>query len=529
MGMITREYALDRISVQKLLEDFSSFLDGEKIERRNALRMSLTLEELLLRIIEHEGAPGTCTLTVGRRFSRPVAILRYGGERFDPTLEGGDTWNSQLLERLGLSPEWSFRAGVNSLRLRPPRQNGPGRLMLLLAAAVAAGVLGAAGMLLPAALREGAVEVLLTPMFNAFLGLLNTFAGIMIFFSVSSGVFGIGDTASLSGIGRTMFPRFIGSVFAVSAASLAISLPFMHPVSSGVSGGSSQLREVSEMIFSILPSNPIRPFYDCNTLQIIVMAVFTGIVLLMLGERVRHVSRFFEESGSLMQSMMEQVCRLIPLFVFVSLLRQIWSGSALELLGLWKPFVIYLLINLLLAAILLASASLRTHASPLLLLRKVIPAFLIAFTTASSMAAYSTMSDSCERQLGVDKKLLDLGLPIGIVIYMPAGTVTFAVLSLYFAELYGIETDVTWFINAFVLSAALSIAIPPTPGAMLTCYGIMLAQLGLPSRGLLLAAALDVAMDFFSTGFDVLDIELEMISQSSLLSMLDSETLHKKK
>ena len=72
----------------------------------------------------------------------------------------------------------------------------------------------------------------------------------------------------------------------------------------------------------------------------------------------------------------------------------------------------------------------------------------------------------------------------------------------------------------------LSIAIPPTPGAMLTCYGILMAQLNIPVEGLLLAATLDVVLDFFMTGIDILTLELELVCQADRLHMLDRETLH---
>ncbi|MBO4913870.1 MAG: hypothetical protein J5449_01570, partial [Oscillospiraceae bacterium] len=228
MSLKTREYALNRAGIPSLTEDLHSFLDSQKIQRQNALRMCLTLEELLLRIIDHGGAPDSCTLSVGRRFGRPIVILRYCGESFDPTSSPEDGgWSTLILANLGLSPEWSFRSGINTLRLRPPRQGGPSRLLWLLIAAVCAGILGAAGMLLPQETRVNLTDILLTPLFNAFLGLLNTSAGLMIFFSISSGVFGIGDTSSLSSVGKVLFPRFIISVFAVSAATLVAALPFV--------------------------------------------------------------------------------------------------------------------------------------------------------------------------------------------------------------------------------------------------------------------------------------------------------------
>ena len=257
------------------------------------------------------------------------------------------------------------------------------------------------------------------------------------------------------------------------------------------------------------------------------LAIFIGVVLLILGDRTRNVRTVIEECGTVAQMMMEQVCRLIPAFVFVSLLRQVWSGFAARLLSLWKPLELYLLVNALMIVILLAIVSAQTKTPPLLLLRKTVPAALIAFSTASSMAAYSASRDAFVKKLGIQQRLFDFGFPIGIVLYMPAGVISFVVLSGWFAEIYGVHVSPSWFIMALLLSAILSIAIPPVPGAMLTCYGILVAQLNIPAESVALAVALDVIMDYFSSGLDVLAIELEMTSQASRLRMLDRDVLHK--
>ena len=108
---------------------------------------------------------------------------------------------------------------------------------------------------------------------------------------------------------------------------------------------------------------------------------------------------------------------------------------------------------------------------------------------------------------------------------MPSGVTTFALLAGYLAEVYQIPVSPAWFVLAWILAAFLSVAVPPTPGAMLTCYGILLVQLGIPMEGMLLAVTLNVGLDFFMTAMDVLTLQLDLVSQGKLLRMLDEETL----
>ncbi len=523
----TKEYRLDNEAIRQAVDDVDPFLEREKVDRQNALRLRLTLEELLLCLREREDAPESFRLSTGRRFGKSSILLRYGGAAFDPTAgtDENETWQSQILTNLGLSPVWSYRSGKNTVALDLPGAHGMSTLLRLLIAAVAAVAVGIAGSCLPEAIRLGLNDYLLTPLFHAFLGLISTLAGFMIFLTVTSGIFGIGDTASLSRIGKTTLPRFLATAFASAALAATATLPFIRLRMDAPAQGESQIGKITEMIFDILPKNPVRPFLEGNMMQIIVMAVLAGVVLLILGDRMKRVTALIEDLGSAIRMMMEIICKLIPLFVFVSMVKQIWTGASEDMLGLWKPFCAFLLAAATLILLVLLMTCLRTKTSPALLLRKALPAFAVAITTASSMAAFPNSETDCVKQMGIRKKLFDFGFPIGMVVYMPGPAIEFTVVPIFLAETYGVKTNVFWYIMAGFLGAVLSIAVPPTPGAGLTCYGILLTQLNIPMEGMLMAVALNIVFDFLCTGIDVLLLQWELLCQADILHMLDHETL----
>ena len=291
--MKEKEYLLNAGGVDEISEELQEVLTEQGMERREALRIRLTIEELLLRVMEHNhDAPVTATLSVRKRFGARTLFLKYGGPSFDPSDVEDGTWGSRILQNIGLDPTWSWRRGENCIQLQISARKPMSQLASILLAIVLAAALGAMGRFIPADTATALTDLLLTPIFEAFLGLLTTFAGLMIFLTVSSGVFGIGDTGSLNRVGRTMFPHFLGGVFIVSAASVFLLRPFLSLQSQGGGEGSSQLKEISEMLFNILPKNLVQPFLEGNAMQIVVLAVFTGIVLLLLGEQTRRVSRF---------------------------------------------------------------------------------------------------------------------------------------------------------------------------------------------------------------------------------------------
>ena len=132
----------------------------------------------------------------------------------------------------------------------------------------------------------------------------------------------------------------------------------------------------------------------------------------------------------------------------------------------------------------------------MLLLKKVLPSFMVAFTTASSMSAMPLSMKACTEQLGVRKSTVSFAYPLGTVIYMPASIASFTVVALTFASICQVEVNLSWVLRAIFTVTMLVIAMPPIPGAGLLVYTVLFAQLGIPSEAMVLATAIDVAVDY---------------------------------
>lgn len=526
MSLQWLEYRLDAKAVDDISEKIRVYLEDLSVERRNILRIRLTMEELLLRICDMQEKPAHISLGLGKQYGKPTVCLKYEGDPFDPTNGESENWNDRILASAGLSPTWSYKRKTNTLSLRLTETGGHGTLFYILIAAAAAVLIGIAGRFLPEGLKSGIDGILLAPLMKGFLGLLNTFAGIMIAFTICSGVLGVGDSATLGKIGKGLLLRLFVISLIIAAFALCFAVPFLHlNFSSAGTGGASQIGQISEMIFGILPSDPVSPFLNCNTMQIIVIALFAGIGLLILTERGQHLRVLVEECAALTQFITSSICRLVPLFVFTALLRQIWSGAGARLLTLWKPLLLIIAAGLTAVMLLFIFTGMQVKCSPILLLKKLMPPFLVAFTTASSMSAFSTGMETCEKKLGTDRSFLEFALPVGSVIYKPVSLCMLCVLSCSLAEIFSLEVNPAWFIMAWLAAVLLSIAVPPIPGAALTIYSILFSQLSIPADALLLAAALDVVTDFFDTGFNVLLLNLEMVRESEILNRINREKL----
>ena len=163
-----------------------------------------------------------------------------------------------------------------------------------------------------------------------------------------------------------------------------------------------------------------------------------------------------------------------------------------------------------------------------LLVEKIFPTFLITLTTASSAAAFSTNVKDANKRLGIDKNLVDFGIPLGQVLFKMSEFAMFVPIVLTFAEKYGIPITPVWLMLAYITMWLVSFAVPPVAGGAIMGFTIVLSQLGIPmEEAMTIAIALNAITDFPLTAMNVTGWQLTMIDVADSLDMLDKETLHK--
>lgn len=499
-------------------------------DRRDILRLRLAAEEILM--MWYSNLPGDTDFIFrcGTRLGRPYLHLCARGRRIDPvnTEEGEESeWlYPNLLARAGLSLVASYKDGENRMSVYPPKENRFGTLSQIILAIALAVVAGFACRSLPQEAREG-ISAFVDPLFTAMMGILQTLAGPMVFLSVCWGIVNIGDVGMLGKIGRTIVLRFIGAIYVVTAVTALVTVWFFHPGSGTEAEGGNAALGIYNMLMEVIPQNMISPLLDGNTLQLIFMGVCIELVLLMLGERASAVTEFTEQANSVVQFMMEIFGKGIPLFVFVSLFSLIITDILDGIGGVVKGILLCMAVCVVWPLLYALAASVKLRVSFPLLLRKLLPTYLIGLTTASSSAALSTNLETCEKRLGISSKITGFGVPLGQVVFKTGGAMGFLMMALGLAENYKVAVTLPWTVTAVLITGILAVAAVPVPGGYIPCYTVLLAQLGLPEEAIALAIAANVILDFFMTscGLSCLQSELALVSRK--LGLLDMELLRK--
>ena len=502
----------------------AEWLEAAGCSRRDILRTRIIVEEQLQAVSEKNGEKLSAELS----FVFGWLSIRYGGDRFNPGQRERneiEALSEDLLAGSGLLPSWRWHGGRNELRLSVQTKKTNGGLVMLLCilAAIAAGCLGK---LLPEAVRAGITDYALNFLANGFMNLLNTFIGIMIFLSVITGICGFGSAAAFGKAGKLMITRFIGISFVLNALS-ALILRLLFPLQGGGSG-SSPFKSVLTLIFNILPENPVKPFLEGNTLQIVFMAVLAGTALLLTGRESEGLQRVISQAQNVVMTCLKIICIFLPVFVFSSLVIQYWSSGGSMLLQLWQPVLAVAGIAAAIIAAYLAVVCLKLRVKISALLPKLMPDFLIGITTASSSAAYAATLEVNEDRLGIDPAFSRTTVPIGHQIFTVISSLVYLSVAAFTANRCGVRVDPAWWIILWFIGTLFAMATPPVSGGFITCTTLLMTQMNIPQEAVATGVTLSLILDFVVTGPIILLQHLETLLQADRLGFLNREILLRK-
>jgi Na+/H+-dicarboxylate symporter len=518
-------------SIDQISEKIEEYLNALEMERANVLRIRLSLEEALLRWRDRFGEKVFVTLELGTRWRRPTITLSLPGDSFDPLSASPDelgSWADTLLSNVGLLPRYSYTRGVNVLQLRLSRKRLNPAIGLLISglAGIFTGLLGRA--ILSESARQGAVLMILSPLREGFIRILNTTASPVVFLSVLAAVCNVGSMAAMGKSGRHLLRRFLLLSTAMAAVTLIISsLIFQPQKTADLYSGGFHFGLLLDFILQFIPSGPISPLVEGDFPQLVLLALVLGTALLAAGARAGGLVSIVHEANSVGLLISGWVNRMAPFFIAVLLLLGVWDGSLAGLTGLWQPLAMFLLLCAVFLFLYLLRVGRKFRLPIKRLIRKMKDSFLIAFRNSSVDASYGANQLCCERRLGIDRKLTSFGLPLGLVIYMPAGTIAITLVTVYAARAYDVQVSSLWYIMTIFLTVALQAATPPMAGVGLLSYIVILSRLGIPTEALTVAMIADILFGFAVAAVDQAMLQLELLLEADRLDLLNRDVLKK--
>ena len=255
-------------------------------------------------------------------------------------------------------------------------------------------------------------------------------------------------------------------------------------------------------LVDLVPSNFVAAASDNkNMLQVIFFSILFGIsIILIPPNKAKPIKDFFDSFNEVVLKIIDIIMMFAPYGVFGLLAALIVESPNADLLKSLIMYSITLLIGLLfMIVIYLVIVKLLTGRNPLLFLKAILPAQLVAFSTSSSAATLPVTIDRVQNHLDVEKEVASFVLPIGATINMDGTAVYQAVAAVFIAQTFGLDLSFTAQLGIISTATLASIGAAAVPSAGIIVLVIVLAQAGIPEAGLALIFAVDRPLDMFRT------------------------------
>lgn len=333
----------------------------------------------------------------------------------------------------------------------------------------------------------------------------------LVFFSIVGGAMSMGDTKKLGRVGvKTLCFYMVTTALAITLALVVaslirpgIGLDLAHIARSETEISTDTNLSAVDMLLNIIPKNPFQALAEGDMLQVIFFALFLGIILASLGNKVPQVSRLINEANEFMMAMTFAVMQVAPIGVFALIARtfgQIGFNGFLPMVKYMlsvsgslalQLFLVYGLMLLLFAGL-----------NPLKFLRKFAPVLAFAFSTASSGATVPINISTLE-EMGVSKKIASFTIPLGATINMDGTAIMQGCAVVFAAQAYGHTLTMGNFLTVIGTATLASVGTAGVPGVGLITLAMVFQSVGLPIEAIGIIMGIDRILDMARTAVNI--------------------------
>lgn len=369
-------------------------------------------------------------------------------------------------------------------------------------------IVGIALTFVPEDTFSGIDYYVLTPVGQIFMNLILMLVVPIVFVSIVLGVAGLGDPSQLGRLGIKALSFFI----ATSIIALSIGVIVAYIFEPG-NVGSFNLGEaeynleepppIMDTIVNIIPDNPVSAMATGNMLQIIAFAVFIGLGIAVLGEKVDKVKTLFEQVNEILMWLITAIMKTAPYGAFALIVSAI-GDAGLDAIGSMAMYMFCVILALIIQGAVVYSLAIKVlgKASPIKFYKEFFPAMSVAFSTSSSAATLPLAMRIAQERLGVNKSISSFVQPLGATINMDGTGIMQAVAAVFISQAYGIGLTFTDVVTIILMATLASIGTAAVPAVGLVMLAMVLNQVGLPVEGIALIIGIDRILDMLRTSLN---------------------------
>lgn len=355
----------------------------------------------------------------------------------------------------------------------------------------------------------GPAAVYLKPIGQIFLSLINMIIVLLILSSMTVGITAIHDPKKLGRVGIKTLVLYLVTTAIAIVIGLSLSsyfrpgdsLPLILPDTFAL----TETPSITEMLYSMVPSNPIQALAEGNVLQIIVFSVFLGLAINLSGERGKPVLKVLNSLAEVMYRLTSIVMEFSPIGIFAIMAWVVGTFGSHVLMPLLKFLALYYL-GCLIHVLIVFCTMLKFIAkvNPVTFFMGMKDAIIMAFSTCSSSATLPVSMKCAEENLGISKSITSFVLPLGSTINMNGAALYQGMAAVFIAQAYGIELNLFALMTLVITAILSSIGAAGIPGSGFIMLSVVFSSVGIPIEGLALLAGIDRVREMVSTVLNIL-------------------------
>jgi Na+/H+-dicarboxylate symporter len=335
-----------------------------------------------------------------------------------------------------------------------------------------------------------------------FLRLIKMIIAPLVFSTLVAGIAHMGDIAALGRVGIRALAWFILAslvsltlgLILVNLLQPGVGLNLPLPPATAASGVETAAFNLHDFVTHLVPASVFEAMASNEILPIVIFSIFFGVALTAVGDAGRPIVRGVESLVKVMLQITDYVMRFAPFAVFTAVASAI-AEKGPEILFTFGKFVGSFYLGLLILwAVLIGAAFVIVGPRTRHLVRYIRDPIVLAFSTASSEAAYPRTLEALDR-FGVPPRIASFVLPLGYSFNLDGSMMYMTFATIFIAQAYDIHLSLGQEITMLLVLMITSKGMAGVPRASLVVIAATMSMFRIPEAGLLLILAVDHFLD----------------------------------
>ena len=370
---------------------------------------------------------------------------------------------------------------------------------------------------------------------DLFIRMINMTVVPVVFVSLVCGVISMKDPVKMGRIASRTLMIYACTMGIATGLSLFLAGLFapgkglsIKALTDGVATVQPEQTDFIQTLIAIIPSNIVRAFKDGNILQIIVVALLTGVSVNFAGNKAKPVENLFNSLQQVIFRFVRIIMGFAPVGIF-ALMAVVAGAHGPDVLSSLAAVVGIIYLAMILVIVVIYGLGLGVYArlNPFYFFKKMLEVQTVAFTSTSSAASLPVNLQVAREKLGISQSITGFVLPLGATVNMNGLSAYMGVIAVFSANLYGIDLSISDMMTVVLTSTIAAIGCAGVPAAGLIVMPMVLGSIGVPVKVVGILAAIDRIVDMMSTTTNITGDTFAAVVVAKAENELDTNTYYR--